>query len=99
LESADSLTMAGALTVDSGLASLNEANTIGSVGVTGRVRAFGDADALRAGTVALSGGELIATANKILSNALTFSGASFSGTSTIAAAHGTTLNENRAITY
>jgi hypothetical protein len=71
LEDAGSLTMGGALTVDSSLASHNEANTIGSVGVTGGVLAFGNPDALGAGTAALSGGELIATANEILSNALT----------------------------
>jgi hypothetical protein len=34
--------MAGAFTVDSGLVSLNEANTTGTVGVTGDVLAFGN---------------------------------------------------------
>ena len=81
--------MAGALTVDSGFVSLNEANTIGSVALVGGVLAFGNGCALGAGTVALSGGELLATANETLTNAL-----QLSGTSTIAAAHGTTLNEN-----
>jgi hypothetical protein len=42
--------MAGAFTVDSGLVSLNEANTIGSVGVTtGGLLAFGNTGALGAG--------------------------------------------------
>jgi hypothetical protein len=55
--------MAGAF-VDSGLVSLNEANTTGTVGVTGGVLAFGNTGALGTGTVALSGGELIATADE-----------------------------------
>jgi autotransporter-associated beta strand protein len=88
-ENAGSLVMNGALTVNSGFVSLNEANTIGSIALAGGVLAFGNAGALGAGTVALSGGELLGTANETLSNGLTFS-----GTSTIAAAHGTTLNEN-----
>ena len=49
---------------------------------------FGNAGALGTGTVSVSGGELLGTANETLGNALVFS-----GTSTIAAAHGTTLNE------
>ena len=61
--SGGSLTMAGAF-VDSGLVSLNEANTTGTVGVTGGVLAFGNTGALGTGTVALSGGELIATADE-----------------------------------
>jgi hypothetical protein len=40
-ENGGSLTMAGAF-VDSGLVSLNEANTTGTVGVTGDVLAFGN---------------------------------------------------------
>ena len=88
-ENAGSLTMTGALTVDSGFVSLNEANSIGSVAVSGGMLAFGNGGALGGGAVALSGGELLATANETLTNAL-----SFSGSSTIAAAHGTTLNEN-----
>jgi hypothetical protein len=91
-EDVGTLTVAGALTVGAGFVSLNEANTIGSVILTGGVLAFGAADAL--GTPAdqpsgdtVSGGELLATANETLSNALTFS-----GTSTIAAAHGTILS-------
>jgi FG-GAP-like repeat len=91
-ENAGALDVAGALTVNSGLVSLNETNTIGSVGLTGGVLAFGAADALgnpadQPSGVTVSGGELLATANETLSNALTFT-----GTSTIAAAHGTTLS-------
>jgi fibronectin-binding autotransporter adhesin len=88
IENAGSLTMAGALTVDSGLVSLNQANTIGSVALTGGVLAFGNGGALGGGTVTVSGGKLLGTANETLGNGL-----SFSGTSTIAAAHGTTLKE------
>jgi hypothetical protein len=62
-ENGGSLTMAGAF-VDSGLVSRNEANTTGTVGVTGDVLAFGNTGALGAGTVALSGGELIAIADE-----------------------------------
>jgi autotransporter-associated beta strand protein len=89
LENTGNLTVAAALTVDSGFVSLNETNSIGSVALTGGVLAFGNGGALGAGTVTLSGGELLATANETLTNAL-----SFSGSSTIAAAQGTTLNEN-----
>jgi autotransporter-associated beta strand protein len=92
-ENAGSLTMAGALTVNSGFVSLNEANTIGSVALSGGELAFGNGGALGAGIVTVSGGELLGTANETLGNALTVS-----GTSTIAATHGTTLNEN-ASTY
>jgi autotransporter-associated beta strand protein len=88
-ETAGSLTMAGALTVDAGFVSLNEANTIGSVAVAGGTLAFGNGGALGSGTITLSGGELLATANETLTNFL-----AFSGTATIAAAHGTTLEEN-----
>lgn len=87
-ENAGSL-ITGVLTVDSGFVSLNEANLIGSVAVSGGVLAFGNGGALGGGAVTLSGGELLATANETLTNAL-----SFSGSSTVAAAHGTTLNEN-----
>jgi fibronectin-binding autotransporter adhesin len=89
VENTGKLTVAGALTVDFGFVSLNEANTIGSVAVSGGVLAFGNGSALGAGTVTLRGGELLATASETLTNAL-----SFSGSSTIAAAHGTTLNVN-----
>ena len=88
IENAGSLTMAGALTVDSGLVSLNKANTIGSVALAGGVLAFGNGGALGAGSVTVSGGELLGTTSETLSNGL-----SFSGTSTTAAAHGTTLTE------
>jgi hypothetical protein len=89
LENAGSLTIGGALTVNSGFVSLNQANTIGSVALTGGVLAVGNSGALGGGTIAMSGGELLGTANETLGNQL-----SLSGTSTIAAAHGTTLNEN-----
>jgi FG-GAP-like repeat len=91
-ENTGKLTVTAALTVDSGFVSLNEANTIGSVSVRGGVLAFGNGSALGAGTVNLSGGELLATANETLANDL-----GFSGTTTIAAAHGTTLNETGAV--
>jgi autotransporter-associated beta strand protein len=87
-ENTGMLTVAGTLTVNSGLVSLNEANSIGSVAVTGGVLEVGNSGALGAGTVSLSGGELLATANVSLANSV-----SFSGTSTIAAANGTTLKE------
>jgi autotransporter-associated beta strand protein len=83
-----SLTIGGALTVDSGLVSLNKANAIGSVSPINGVLAFGNAGALGTGTVTQSGGELLATASETLTNAL-----SLSGSSTIAAEHGTTLTE------
>jgi len=86
-ENTGKLTVAGALAVDSGWVSLNEANTIGSVSVMGGVLAFGNAGALGTGAISLSGGELLGTANETVTNALSFVGAS-----TIAAAHGTTLN-------
>ena len=88
IENAGSLTMEGALTTDSGLVSLNDANTFGSVAVSGGVLAFGNGAALGAGIVSMSGGELLGAANETLNNTLIFS-----GTSTIAATHGTTLNE------
>jgi hypothetical protein len=70
--------------------SLNEANTIGSVTLTGGgALAFGNGGALGTGEVTESAGELLATANETLTNGL-----SFSGNSTIAAAHGMTLTEN-----
>jgi autotransporter-associated beta strand protein len=89
VENTGKLTVTGALTVGSGFVSLNEANTIGSVTLTGGMLAFGVGSALGAGTVALSGGELLATANETFTNAL-----SLSGSPTIAAAHGTTLDES-----
>ena len=89
VENAGSLTMGGALVVNSGFVSLNAANAIGGVAVGGGVLAFGAADALGVGTVTMTGGELLGTANENIFNALNIAIAS-----TIAAAHGTTLNEN-----
>jgi fibronectin-binding autotransporter adhesin len=88
-ENTGKLTVAGDLDVESGFASLNEANSIGGVGVTGGTLAFGNGGALGTGTVTMSGGELLATANETLSNPL-----NLSGTLTIAAAQGKTLIEN-----
>ncbi|HLX97069.1 MAG TPA: VCBS repeat-containing protein [Roseiarcus sp.] len=88
-EDAGSLTVSGALTVDSGFVSLNEANTIGSVSVGAATLAIGAAGALGTGAVTVNGGELLGTANATFANAL-----SLSGNVTIAAANGTTLNEN-----
>ena len=87
-ENAGTLDVAEALTVSAGLVSLNEANTIGNVAIEGGTLAFGNGGALGAGPVSLSGGELLATANETLSNELILS-----GSSTIAAADGTTLTE------
>jgi hypothetical protein len=87
-ENSGSLTVADALTVSSGLVSLNEANTIGVVIINGGTLAFGNSRALGAGTLDLSGAELLATANETLSNVLVLS-----ESSTIAAEHGTTLTE------
>ena len=71
-ENAGSLTMAGALTVNSGFVSLNEANTIGSVTLAGGMLAIGNGSALGAGTVSMSGGELLGTANETLGNRSSF---------------------------
>jgi fibronectin-binding autotransporter adhesin len=89
VESAGELLVDGALTVNSGFVSLNEANAFSNVAITGGTLAFGNTGALAAGAVVLNGGELLATANVTLNNAL-----SILGPSTIAAAHGTALNEN-----
>ena len=71
-----------------GVTSINTANTYtGGTTILAGTLAFGNGRALGSGTVALSFGELLATANETLTNAL-----SLSGTSTIAAAHGKTLN-------
>jgi hypothetical protein len=87
LENSGSLTIAGELHVISGLAQLNKANTIASVGLAaGGVIEFGNGGALGTGTVIQSGGELLATASETLANPF-----AWSGNSTIAAAHGTTL--------
>ena len=72
-----------------GVTSINTANTYsGGTTLAAGTLAFGNAGALGAGTVSMSGGELLGTANETLGNGL-----AFSGTSTTAAAHGTTLNE------
>ena len=88
-EGAGSLTISGALTVNSGFVSLNEANTIGGVSVGAATLAIGASGALGTGVVAVNGGELLGTANASFANAL-----ALSGNVTIAAANGTTLNEN-----
>jgi FG-GAP-like repeat len=93
VENSGSLTMGGALAVNSGFVSLNKANTIGSVALSGGVLAFGNGGALGAGAISMSGGELLGAASETLSNALTFS-----GTSTIAAAHGTMLSQTGFVT-
>ncbi|MBV9906375.1 MAG: autotransporter-associated beta strand repeat-containing protein, partial [Hyphomicrobiales bacterium] len=89
VESAAELIMVGALTVSSGSVSLTTTNIMGSVALSGGVIAFSNGGSLGAGAISQSGGELLSSANLTLSNKLTFS-----GTSTIAAAHGTTLNES-----
>ena len=73
VENAGSLSIAGELTVDSGFVALNEANPIESVAVNGGVLAFGNPAALGSGTVSIPGGELLATTNETLTNALSFS--------------------------
>ena len=94
-ENAGSLALTGTLLVNSGFLSLNEVNRIGAVRVTGGVLAFGNTGALGAGTVSMLGGELLATANETLSNALSF----YPGTSsTIAAAHGKMMKPRRTST-
>ena len=71
-----------------GVTSINAANTYtGGTTILAGTLAIGKTGALGAGTVSLSSGELLATANETLTNAL-----SLAGTSTIAAAHGKTLN-------
>jgi hypothetical protein len=88
-EDGGSLTISGALAVDSGFVSLNEANTIGSVSVGAATLALGASGALGTGVVTVNGGELLGTANATFANAL-----DLTGNVTIAAANGTTLNEN-----
>ena len=88
-ENAGSLTIAGALRVEAGSVSLNKANTIGSVTLAaGAELVVGNGGALGTGLVTQTGGELLGTGNETLTNRF-----SWSGTSTIAAAHGTTLTE------
>ena len=57
VENAGSLSLAEGLSVNSGLASLNTANAIGAVTVTGDELAFGNAGASGAGTVSVTGGD------------------------------------------
>jgi autotransporter-associated beta strand protein len=76
--------------VGTGITSINTANTYsGGTTISAGTLAIGNAGALGTGTVSVTGGELLATANETLTNNL-----QFSGSSTIAAAHGRTLNEN-----
>ena len=73
-----------------GVTTINTTNNYtGGPTISAGVLAIGAADALGTGAIRLSGGELLTTANETITDAL-----NFSGTSTIAAAHGTTLNEN-----
>ena len=73
-----------------GVTSINTANTYtGGTTISAGTLAIGNAAALGTGTVSMTGGELLGTATETLTNGLTFS-----GSSTIAAAHGTTLTEN-----
>ena len=70
-ENSGSLTIEGALVVSAGSVSLNEANTIGSVTLTGGgALAFGNGGALGTGAVTESAGELLATTNETLTNGL-----------------------------
>jgi fibronectin-binding autotransporter adhesin len=72
-----------------GVTSINTANTYtGGTTISAGTLAIGNGGALGTGTLTQSSGELLATANETLTNPL-----SFSGTSTIAAAHGKTLTE------
>jgi autotransporter-associated beta strand protein len=76
--------------IGSGVTSINTANTYaGGTILSAGTLAIGSGGALGTGTLSQSGGELFATENETLTNAL-----SLSGSSTIAAAHGKTLNEN-----
>jgi FG-GAP-like repeat len=72
-----------------GVTSINTANTYaGGTMLSNGTLAIGNGGALGTGRVTQSDGELLATANETLTNAL-----SLSGTSTIAAAHGKMLTE------
>jgi autotransporter-associated beta strand protein len=83
-----SLSMAGSLAVDSGTAILDAANTIGGgVTLNGGELAVGTGAALGAGSLTINGGEFLGVSNETLPNRLIMSG-SF----TLAAAHGTTLD-------
>ena len=72
-----------------GVTSINAANSYtGGTTISAGTLAIGNGGALGTGTVSMTGGELLGTATETLTNGLTFS-----GSSTIAAAHGTTLTE------
>ena len=88
---ANAISGAGVLNqIGTGVTSINTANTYtGGTTISAGTLGIGNAAALGTGTVSLTGGELLGTATETLTNALTFS-----GSSTIAAAHGTTLTEN-----
>jgi hypothetical protein len=89
LETGGSLTVTGALSVDSGFVSLSEANTIGSVLLAGGELGIGKGTALGTGTLTVTSGELLGTATATVANSITLSAGS---TTTFAAAPGTTLN-------
>jgi fibronectin-binding autotransporter adhesin len=73
-----------------GVTTIDQANSYaaGTI-ISAGVLAIGAAGALGTGAIILSGGELLTTTNATIANAL-----NFSATSTIAAVHGTTLNED-----
>jgi hypothetical protein len=76
IENAGSLTLIGTLQVDSGFVSLNEASTLDvnlAASVFGGMLAFGSGAALGSGTVSLFGGELLASKDETLTNALNIS--------------------------
>jgi autotransporter-associated beta strand protein len=95
IERSNAITLANAISgggvlrqIGTGVTSINTANTYtgGTILSIGTL-AIGNGGALGTGTVSQDGGELLATANETLTNALTLS-----GSVTIAAAHGKTLN-------
>ena len=86
---AGSLTLTGALTLESGAAVLDGANSISggvTIGAAG-ILEVGNAAALGTGPLTIDGGLLLGTANETLTNPL-----QLNGTLAIAAAPGTTLN-------
>jgi hypothetical protein len=92
VENSGSLTLIGTLSVVSGFVSLNAANTLDvnlAASASGGVLAFGSGAALGSGAVSLFGGELLASKDETLTNAL-----NISDSSTIAATHGATLIED-----
>jgi hypothetical protein len=89
VENAGSLTIAGSLTLDSGLVSLNEANTIGSIDISGGVLALGDAGAPGAGAVSMTGGEILGAARETITNPIALS--TSGNTITFAAADATAV--------